>query len=73
MEKVRIGDLLQLSVSERIQLAQDLWDSVATVPEALSLTEEQKKELDLRLDAYRKNPDAGSPWELVRERLSRQA
>jgi putative addiction module component (TIGR02574 family) len=73
MEKVRIGDLLELSVSERIQLAQDLWDSVAKVPEALSLTEEQKKELDLRLDAYRRDPDSGSPWEVVRERLSKRA
>jgi len=68
MERVRMGDLLELSVSERIQLVQDLWDSVAKVPEALSLTDEQKKELDLRLDAYRKDPDAGSPWEVVGER-----
>jgi putative addiction module component (TIGR02574 family) len=73
MEKVRIGDLLELSVSERIQLAQDLWDSVTKVPEALSLTEEQTKELDLRLDAYRKDPNAGSPWDVVRERLSKRA
>ncbi len=73
MERVRMGDLLELSVSERIQLVQDLWDSVAKVPEALSLTDEQKKELDLRLDAYRKDPDAGSPWEVVSERLRKRA
>jgi len=30
-------DILDLSVSERIQLAQDIWDSVAEVPESLAL------------------------------------
>ena len=60
-------------MSERIQLVEDLWDSIATVPEAVSLTEAQKEELDRRLDAYHKNPDAGSPWELVKERIRKGA
>jgi putative addiction module component (TIGR02574 family) len=73
MEKITISDLLELSMSERIQLVEDLWDSIATVPEAVSLTEAQKEELDRRLDAYHKNPDAGSPWESVKERIRKGA
>jgi putative addiction module component (TIGR02574 family) len=73
MEKITISDLLELSISERIQLVEDLWDSIATVPEAVSLSEAQKEELDRRLDAYHKNPDAGSPWELVKERIRKGA
>ena len=73
MEKITISDLLELSISERIQLVADLWDSIATVPEAVSLTEAQKLELDRRLDAYHKNPDAGSPWESVKERIGKGA
>ena len=73
MEKITISDLLELSISERIQLVADLWDSIATVPEAVSLTEPQKEELDRRLDAYHKNPDAGSPWESVKERIRKGA
>ena len=73
MEKITISDLLELSISERIQLVADLWDSIATVPEAVSLTEAQKQELDRRLDAYHKNPDAGSPWESVKERIRKGA
>ena len=73
MEKITISDLLELSISERIQLVEDLWDSIATVPEAVSLTEAQKEELDRRLDAYHKNPDAGSPWESVKERIRKGA
>lgn len=62
-------DILDLSVPERIQLAQDLWDSVAEVPEALNLADEEKAEIDRRLDAYHKDPGAGSPWSAVRERI----
>jgi len=73
MGKITTGDLLELSVSERIQLVQDLWDSIVAVPESVQLTEAQKQELDRRLDAYHQNPDAGSPWELVRERIRNRA
>ena len=52
---------------------EDVWDSIAAVPDAVRLTESQKEELDRRLDSYRRNPDAGSPWELVRERIQRGA
>lgn len=73
MNKIRLSDLLELSAVERIQLVADLWDSIAAVPEAVPLSEAQKQELDRRLDAYHKNPDAGSPWELVKERIRKGA
>jgi putative addiction module component (TIGR02574 family) len=63
------SDILNLSVPERIILVEDIWDSVAEVPDIVPLTEEQKKELDHRLDAYHANRAAGSPWEMVRERI----
>jgi putative addiction module component (TIGR02574 family) len=62
-------DLLGLSVSERIQLVEDIWDSIAEVPEQLYLSEEQKTELDRRLNDYHNHPEEGSPWQVVRERI----
>jgi putative addiction module component (TIGR02574 family) len=62
-------EILDLSVSERIQLAQDIWDSVAKIPESLALTDEEKAEIDRRLDLYHKEPNAGSPWSVVRDRI----
>ncbi len=64
---------MNLSLSERIQLVEDIWDSIAEVPEAVTLTDDQKRELDSRLDAYRLNPSEGSPWETVRERIQKRA
>jgi len=61
--------ILDLSVSECIQLAQDIWDSVALVPESLALSDEEKAEIERRLEAYHKDPDGGSPWAVVRDRM----
>jgi putative addiction module component (TIGR02574 family) len=63
------SDVMELSVAERIELVEDLWDSIAEVPESVELTEEQKKTLSERLNAYHKNPDDGSPWDEVKKRI----
>ncbi|KAB8314956.1 addiction module protein [Tolypothrix campylonemoides VB511288] len=62
-------DISQLSVAERIQLAEDLWDSIIEQQEELPLSEAQQKELDRRLENYNKNPANGSSWEEVKKRL----
>ncbi|HEV2765616.1 MAG TPA: addiction module protein [Pyrinomonadaceae bacterium] len=59
----QLSEILELTVAERIQLAQDIWDSVAAVPEAVPLTDEQKQELDQRLRAYAEHPDEGISWD----------
>ena len=73
MSRLAKEDILNLSVSERIQLVEDIWDSIADVPEAVALTDDQKRELDNRLDAYHLNPNEGSPWEKVRRRIQKRA
>jgi putative addiction module component (TIGR02574 family) len=64
-----LAEILQLSVDERIQLVQDIWDSIAAVPEAIQLSDAQRQELDRRLSEYEKNPDEGIPWEEFRNQL----
>ena len=72
MNTLTKADVLSLSVPERIQLVEDIWDSIAELPEEVRLTAEQKAELDRRLDAYHRNPDEGSPWGMVRKRIRNQ-
>jgi putative addiction module component (TIGR02574 family) len=69
MSKVSMADVLELSVPERIQLVEDIWDSIATVPRPIPLTDAQCEELDRRLEDYRQHPDEGSPWEEVKSRI----
>jgi putative addiction module component (TIGR02574 family) len=73
MSQLARQNILNLSVSERIQLVEDIWDSIAEIPESISLTEEQKRELDRRLDAYHKNPEKISPWHEVQQRIQKRA
>ena len=69
MKQITATDALALSIPERIQLVEDIWDTIATEPEAIELTEKEKAVIDERLEAYHRNPDLGSPWEDVYKRI----
>ena len=69
----QLSEILQLTVAERIQLAEDIWDSVAAFPEAFPLTDAQKEELDRRLQAYAENPGEGISWDELKDRLRKSA
>lgn len=49
----------ELSVDERIELVGDLWDSIIVDQAELVLTDEERQELDYRLDAFAQNPERG--------------
>ena len=63
MKKITATDAIALSIPERIQLVEDIWDTIATEAEAVELTEDEKRIIDERLEAYHRNPDLGSPWQ----------
>lgn len=44
-----ISDIRKLSVAERIQLVEDIWDSIAADADAVPLTDDQRSELDRRI------------------------
>jgi putative addiction module component (TIGR02574 family) len=69
MARVTVSELLHLSPAERIQLAEDLWDSVAAHPEQVEVPPEQLAELERRLAELDKNPEEGEPWDQVKARL----
>lgn len=63
-------EYMKLSVSERIQLVEDIWDSiVAEAPATVGLSQAQKAELHRRVDAHRADPSSAVPWEQVRSKL----
>lgn len=63
-------DIRSLSVAERIQLAEDLWDSIATGDSPrLALDDEQQVEIEGRLAAHALDPASAIPWEQVRAEL----
>jgi putative addiction module component (TIGR02574 family) len=58
-----IFDFSHLSPEERIQLAEELWDSLETAD--LPVSEDLGAELDRRLERHRQDPGRGRPAEDV--------
>ena len=71
MKSITLEEVLQLPVPERIRIVEAIWDSIADAPEALELSDEQKAELDRRLEDLEENPGGGSTWTEVRDRIWR--
>ena len=63
------AEYLKLSVSERIQLVEDLWDSIAVEANTVELSQAQKAELHRRVAAHRADPSTAIPWEQARSKL----
>ena len=62
---MNVTALRDLSVEQRVHLVEELWDSIAADQGALALTDEQRRELDRRLDAYEADGNPGKPLEDV--------
>ena len=70
MSSIELASVLKLPLKERLQLVEAIWDSIAAHPEALELSEAERRELDRRWESYLRDPESGSPWPEVRARIS---
>lgn len=60
----------ELPISERIELVEDIWDSIAEeTPGQLQLSQQDRAELHRRLSAHQADPSSSLPWEQVRALL----
>ena len=67
-----VPDIQNLSVPERLDLLERIWESLTSENAVPSLTDAQKLELDWRLRTYDADPSAGRSWAEARERLMRR-
>ena len=70
MKTISASDIAEMPIDQRIQLVEDIWNSIAELPESVKIPEWHKAELDKRLDTYHINPDEGSPWNEVKRRIA---
>ncbi len=70
---MKLADLPQvrsLSTREKLQLVDDLWQDVAPDLDSLEITEEEKKQLDERWNAFLRNPSSALTVEQFKEKMS---
>ena len=61
MTRAEVDKLLELPLPERFELAQALWGSIETEWDSRPVTERERRLLDESLEAYYRDPDAGTP------------
>jgi len=64
--------ILELPAADRLEIAQEIWESIVAHPEALPISEAQRTELERRWLALQESPDEGEPWEEVEQSLLRE-
>lgn len=64
--------LFKLARAERLQLVEDLWDSIAREDEQVPVTDSQREELRLRKQRFLAHPASGRSWEQVKQRARAQ-
>ncbi len=61
-----------LSIDEKIEYVQSLWDRIASDVETVPLKDWQRQLLDERLKDLDENPDSGVSWSQVRASILRK-
>lgn len=61
--------VFDLSLSEKLQLVEDLWDDIASTPEAVPVHDWQKEELARRKQNLLSNPASALSWEEIQRRV----
>lgn len=64
-----ITELKTLSVPERLQLVEDLWDSIASDQMALPDHPQVVEEVRLRRARFEVNPSSGLSWDRLKEKI----
>ena len=64
--------LHDLTIDEKLQLVEELWESIAADPNALPLTAADREELDHRLAAFEADGDVGRDATSVLDEILRR-
>ena len=67
MKHISASDIAEMPIEQRIQLVEDIWDSIAELPDSVEIPKWHKQELEKRLKAYHDNPNECSPWSEVKK------
>jgi putative addiction module component (TIGR02574 family) len=70
MDEIKFDDIKALSVEQRLDLIERIWNALTETPEEIPVLDWHRQLLDERLRELEKTPDAASPWEEVNRRIT---
>jgi putative addiction module component (TIGR02574 family) len=62
------ASIFKLTRAERLQLVEDLWDSIAQEETELPVPDWKRDELRRRKERFLRHPNSGRTWEQVKQR-----
>ncbi len=69
MDGSLLDQILEFPLAERIELVEDVWDSIAAESAELPVPESHREELARRREAHRQQPERVQSWEEAKRRL----
>jgi len=63
------GSIFDLSVPEKLQLVEDLWDDIASTPDNVPVHDWQKRGLARRRQNLLRNPGSALSWLEIQRRI----
>ncbi|MFM9962997.1 MAG: addiction module protein [Planctomycetaceae bacterium] len=66
---VAIDELLEMSVPDKLDVLERLWDSITADPRQVAIPDWHLEELDRREKDLVRNPQSGTDWGTVQNRL----
>jgi len=72
MMNAEFAPLFRLGRAERLQLVEDLWDSIAQEGNDVQVSDRKREELRRRKERFLQHPNSGRSWEDVKHRARSQ-
>jgi putative addiction module component (TIGR02574 family) len=66
-------DIAGLTTEQRLELIEEIWDSLIVTPDSVPVTPAQRQELERRLDDLDRDGPVGIPWEEVLRKILRRS
>jgi putative addiction module component (TIGR02574 family) len=72
MGEIKTDDIKAMTVEQRLDLIERIWDTLAETPEAIPVPDWHRRVLEERQQAFEEDPDAGASWDEAVGRITRR-
>ena len=73
MNSLLSEQIMPLTVAERLQLIEEIWNSISHDESEIALTSAQQEEIERRLESYTDIKNQGKSWQEIKQKMETSA
>ena len=73
MNSLLSEQIMPLTVAERLQLIEEIWNSISNNESEIALTSAQQEEIERRLESYTDIKNQGKSWQEIKQKMETSA